>query len=119
MKIKIIALLFLLFIILIVIGADNGSLSSYLRGIYDFPGGDKLGHFVLYGILAWLLALAFPRPLWPVQFRIPLVIVVLLGLATLEEFSQQFFSTRTFDLFDLTCTCLGIVAGTWLALRKK
>ena len=119
MKIKIIALLFLLFIIFIIVGADNDSLASYLRGIYDFPGGDKLGHFILYGILAFLLARAFPRPLPLGRLSIPIVIIVLMVLATLEEYSQKFFSTRTYDLIDLTFTCLGIITGTWLAMRKK
>lgn len=119
MKIKILALLFMLFIIFIIIGADNGSLSSALRGIYDFPNGDKIGHVGLYGMLAFLLALAFPRPLQPGRISMPMVILALLIFAALEEYSQQFFSTRTSDLVDLTFSFLGIATGTWLAMRPK
>ncbi len=119
MKIKILALLFMLFIAIIIIGADNGSLALALRGIYDFPNGDKIGHVGLYGILAFLLALAFPRPLQFGRISIPMVILVLLIFAALEEYSQQFFSTRTADLVDLTCSFLGIAAGAWLATHPK
>ena len=119
MKPKILALLFLLFIILIIIGADSGSLSPALRGIYEFPGGDKVGHFILFGILAFLLAWAFPHPIQLGRASIPIVILALLVFAALEEYSQRFFSSRTSDIFDLTFSCLGIFAGTWLAGRKK
>ena len=119
MKIKIFALLFLLFIVLVIIGADNGNLSPYLRSIYDFPGGDKIGHFTLYGILAYLLARAFPQPLRLGRVSAPIAIIGLVIFATLEEYSQKFFPSRTFDLLDLTFSLLGILAGTWLAGRKK
>jgi VanZ family protein len=119
MKIKILALLFLLFILLVIVGADMGSLSPYLRGIYDFPGGDKIGHFTLYGILAFLLARAFPRSLQFGPLSAPVAIIALVIFATLEEYTQRFFSTRTSDLFDLIFSFLGILAGTWLASRKK
>lgn len=119
MKAKILALLFLLFILLVIVSADMGSLSSYLRGIYDFPGGDKIGHLVLYGILAFLLARAFPRPLQLGRIPVPIVILVLLAFAALEEYTQKFFSTRTPDMVDLTCSFLGILTGTWLAFRSR
>jgi VanZ family protein len=119
-KTKILALLFLLFILLIIVGADNGSLASYLRGIYDFPGGDKIGHFVLYGIMAFLLARAFPQPLRFGCIAIPLAVLALLVFAALEEYSQKFFSTRTSDIVDFAFTFVGIATGTWLAsLHKK
>jgi VanZ family protein len=113
------ALLFLLFILLIILAADTGSMPSFIRAVYNFPGGDKVGHLILYGILAFLLARAFPRPLtWEPGFVTP-VMLALLVFALLEELSQSLFATRTFDLLDLTCSFLGVLAGTWLALRKK
>lgn len=119
MRPKILALLFLLFILFIIIGADNGSLSSYLRGIYDFPGGDKIGHFTLYGIMAFLLARAYPRPIQLGRISIPIAVIGLLVFAAVEEYSQQFFPTRTSDIVDLTFSFLGIFTGMWLAGRKK
>ncbi len=115
MKIKILALLFLLFILFVIVSADMGSLSSYLRGVYDFPGGDKIGHFALYGVLAFLLGRAFPRPLQLGRISAPIVILALLAFAALEEYTQQFFSTRTSDVVDLAFSFLGILTGAWLA----
>jgi VanZ family protein len=119
MKFKILALLFLLFIVIIIIGADNGSLASYLRGIYDFPGGDKIGHFTLYGIMAFLLARAFPQPIRLGRIAIPIAILALLVFAALEEYSQKFFPTRTSDIVDFAFSFIGIVTGTWLASLHK
>jgi VanZ family protein len=113
------ALLFLVFILLVILAADTGSMPPFLHAIYDFPYGDKAGHFILYGILAFLLARAFPRPAQLGQLSVPVVILALLAFAAVEEYSQRFFSTRTSDLVDLTFSFLGILAGTWLASRKK
>ena len=113
------ALLFLFFILLIIVAADAGVLASYLGFIYDFPGGDKVGHFVLYGILSFLMARAFPRPVRLGRISAPIVTLILLAFAALEEYSQNFFATRTYDLVDLTFSFLGILAGAWLAGRRK
>ncbi len=120
MKTKIIsALLFLVFILLIILAADTGTMPAFIRAIYNFPGGDKAGHFILYGILAFLLARAFPRQFQVGTLSIPIATLILLIFATLEEFSQSLFSTRSFDLFDLTCSFLGILTGTLLASHRK
>jgi VanZ family protein len=69
-----------------------------------------VGHFLLYGILALLLNLALFRSR-PGQRRswlavpLGLTLVLLIGL---EELSQQYFSSRTFDLVDLTFSYLGL-----------
>jgi hypothetical protein len=47
--------LFALLILLIVIGADADRLPRLVQYVYDFPGGDKAGHFFLFGILSFLL----------------------------------------------------------------
>jgi len=113
------ALLFLLFILLVIVIADTGSMPSSVRDFYNFPGGDRVGHLVLYGILAFLLARAFPRPVRVGPVAIPVVILVLLAFAAIEEYSQKFFSSRTADVVDLVCSFIGILAGTWLAVRKN
>ena len=119
MKLKILAILFFIFILFIVVGADNGSLSSYLRGIYDFPGGDKIGHFTLYGVMAFLLARAFPKPLQLGRLSMPMAVIALIVFAALEEYSQKFFPTRTSDIVDFAFSLLGILTGAWLASRRK
>jgi polysaccharide biosynthesis protein VpsQ len=115
---KWLAILFTLFILLVIVLADAGILAHYVGFIYEVPFGDKAGHFILYGILALLLDLALFRAR-PDQNRRQLAIrcgLVLALLIGLEEFSQQYFSSRTFDLVDLTFSYLGVAFFSWLAL---
>lgn len=114
MKIKILALLFLVFILLVILAAAAGSLPPFIHAVYDFPRGDKAGHFILYGILAFLLARAFPKAIRLGRFSAPIVILALLLFAAAEEYSQRFFPTRTSDIVDLTFSFLGILTGAWL-----
>lgn len=109
---------FALFIVLIIILADLGEL-GILRILNRIPLGDKIGHFVLYGILTLLLDLTLIRSL---PNRSPerivgvtgLVLVVIIGL---EEYSQQFFVERTYDLVDLSFSYLGVLFFSWRALK--
>ena len=107
------ALLFLLFIILVIVAADFDAIPPFIRDLYRFPDGDLVGHFALYGILAWLLARAFPRRFG----RFPAVSLALLAFAALEETSQNFIPARSASWADFGCSALGILLGTWLALR--
>jgi VanZ family protein len=109
------ALIFLLFILLVILAADLNAIPPFVRALYNFPNGDLVGHFVLYGLLAGLLAHAFPRR-WG---RLPAVSLALLTFAALEEFSQSFVAVRTASWADFACSALGILLGTWLALRRR
>jgi VanZ family protein len=122
---KWLAILFGLGIVAIIVLADLGRLGS-IRFLYDFPYGDKLGHFILYGILTFLIDLALFRssarktssPLHPSE-KLPAVkagLIVAFAI-TVEEFSQQYFSNRTFDLIDLIASYAGVVVFSWLALK--
>lgn len=116
-----IAILFTLFILLIIVMADAGVLAQYLGFLYLYPFGDKVGHFVLYGVLAFLLDLGLfrsaPIQSWkPLAAKCGLILALLIGI---EEFSQQFFSNRTFDLVDLAFSYLGVIFFSWLALQVK
>jgi VanZ family protein len=118
---KWLAILFTLFIILIIVAADAGVLSRYLGFLHDFPLGDKVGHFTLYGILALLINLtlfrAFPdqsRKL--LAARCGLILILLIGL---EEFSQQYFASRSFDLVDLSFSYMGVVCFSWVAVKTR
>jgi polysaccharide biosynthesis protein VpsQ len=118
---KWLAILFTLFILLVIVLADAGILNHYVGFIYEFPFGDKAGHFILYGILTLLLDLALFHAR-PNQSRMRLAVICGLILALmigLEEFSQQFFSSRTFDLVDLTFSYLGVAFFSWLAIQIK
>ncbi|NWG07319.1 MAG: VanZ family protein [Chloroflexi bacterium] len=117
---KWIATLFGLFIVLIIVLADAGRL-GFLGFLNQIPFGDKAGHFILYGILTLFIDLAllgsFPRQDRNlVVVRCGLVLALLIGL---EEFSQQIFAKRSFDLIDLAFSYLGVIFFSWLTLKIK
>jgi len=118
---KYIAILFSLFIIGIVILADRNTLPPFVRAFYDFPYGDKAGHLTLFGLLNFFITVAFLRALPNrTSSRVALSAGLILALfVAVEEFSQRYFSARTFDLLDLTASIVGLIIGGWIALRLK
>ncbi|MBN2116391.1 MAG: VanZ family protein [Anaerolineales bacterium] len=117
---KWLTVLFVLFIILIIILADTGSLGIFYH-INRIPYADKAGHFILYGTLALLIDLTLFRSFPSLSRKRVAVIggLILALLIGLEEFSQQYFSSRTFSLMDLTASYLGLVFFSWLAVKTQ
>jgi VanZ family protein len=94
---------------------------GFLGFIYRIPYADKVGHFILYGILALLVDLTLFRSL-PDRSRVPVTVIsgLILALAIgLEELSQRNFPGRTFSLADLSASYLGVIVFSWLAVRRK
>ena len=118
-KFKIAAALFTIFIIWVIFTADVGAFPPIIRYVYYYPGGDKAGHFILYGILAFLLALAFRQRTGWKWLPLARVTIILLILVALEEYSQSFFPSRTASLLDLIFSFLGIALGDFLAGRVR
>ena len=114
------ALLFILCISVIIL-ADIGNLPRPISMIYDFPNGDKLGHFFLFGALTFFTTCAFLSAFpsksrgW-VTLSTGLILTLLIGL---EEFSQKLFSTRSFDLIDLLASYAGVATFAFLAVYWK
>jgi hypothetical protein len=112
------AALFGTVIIAVIVLADRGQL-GFLSRFYDFPHGDKVGHFSLFGLLSLLVNLAVFEA-WPKRDRLPLALrasVLLAALIGLEEYSQQWFPTRHSSIWDLTASYLGVIFFAWMALR--
>jgi polysaccharide biosynthesis protein VpsQ len=110
--------LFTLFILLIILLADTGNL-GILAIVYHIPYADKVGHFILYGILILLINMTLFRS-YPSRNRIGMAIVSSLTLSLLiglEELSQRNFSSRTFDLIDLSASYLGVTFFSWLSIK--
>jgi hypothetical protein len=106
-----------LFIALIILLADTRNL-GILGEAYEFPHGDKIGHFVLYGLLSLLLTLAVIQ-LLPRQPSKRLALLTSLGLIaviSVEELSQIWLPARKPDWFDLAASYAGIAAFSTLAL---
>ena len=116
---KYVSAFFLLFIITVIVLADQGSLPVFMKVMYRFPYGDKAGHFILFGLLNFFITSAFlsshlPQPRSRLTLSVGFVLALFIGA---EEWSQQFFSTRTFDLIDLSASYLGLLVGGWMAYK--
>ena len=118
---KWLALAFALLLAAIVVAADRGVLPGVVQQLYAFPGGDKVGHFLLMGGFALVATLALPRPVARAGLAasVPLGALVVLVLVTLEEASQARFPGRTLSALDLAASYAGIAAGAWAARRMR
>lgn len=115
---KYLAALFALFIVAVIVLADTNQL-GFIKSLYDFPNGDKAGHFILYGILSFLLNLAILRSRSSsTSKRVAVSVTLLLALAIgLEEWSQILIPERTPDWWDLLFSYLGVTLGAWIAWK--
>lgn len=105
--------LFMLLLGLILYFANRGQMPAPITALYAFPLGDKIGHFVLMGLLGLSLNLLLPSRR---QAVLPGSLAALC-LVTLEEISQLFFLSRSFSFSDLGFSILGILSAD-LALRR-
>jgi VanZ family protein len=111
-------LVFFCFLCLVVFLADAGKLPGALRVVYAFPGGDKVGHFLLMGGLNFLVNMSLPVR-WAVTrpFGYLLASAAIALLVTAEELPQMLFTTRTFSVADLAADYAGIVCFGLVAYR--
>ena len=108
---------FVLFLVGLVGLADSGHGSILFRAAGIIPFGDKVGHMMLFGILSFLVNLLLRgAELRVFAWRMLKGSALILPIVTLEECSQVFFRSRTFDLIDLTADIVGIWLCGWLAV---
>jgi polysaccharide biosynthesis protein VpsQ len=100
---------FSVFLTGLVVLADAGRGQWLFHLAHWVPGSDKTGHFVLFGLLAFLVNVVMRGSVLRIG-RLPLlqgsVVVALVAVA--EEVSQLGFVARTFDLRDLGAGLAGI-----------
>lgn len=112
-------IIFFLFIIWMVIQADNNQSNLIMEIGRSVPAGDKIGHFILFGLLALLLNMALRfRQIQISRRRFHLGSVIVLTFAMIEELSQLGFESRTFDLVDMLFDLFGIGVLSSVAFRK-
>ena len=113
---KWVTLVFIVFLISIVIIANLGLSPIVFPLIYKIPGGDKLGHFFLMGILSFLVNSAL---ITKIKKRYSKYILrgslFIMAIVTIEEFSQIFLEYRAFSVIDLLFDYLGIILFGYLA----
>ncbi len=117
MNMKLITIIYVCFILFIIALADQGKLGYIAVIVYEVPYTDKLGHFILMGLLAFFINLSLKCStisIWNSNFLKGSIIII--GLVTLEEISQLLVEVRTFDLMDLVADYLGIFVFGHLAL---
>jgi polysaccharide biosynthesis protein VpsQ len=114
---RLLALAFLLSLLAVAAAADLGRIPGCLRALYSFPGGDKLGHFGLYGAMGFLGAKAWPRPLLGERSALVLGLLPPTVLACLEEASQIWLARRSADWLDLGSGLLGIAVAALIVAR--
>ncbi len=109
------------FLCCLVVLADSGR-GRWLFGMAEsIPGGDKLGHFILFGLLAFLVNLVMQASVFRCG-RLTLLkgSPLVMGIVIAEEVSQLFFVFRSFELLDLAADLLGIwIFGQLAALYLK
>jgi polysaccharide biosynthesis protein VpsQ len=108
---------FALFLITIIVLADMGFMRGKLRLLHSIPYGDKIGHFLLIGMLSFLLTSSLIQTL---PSRDPKWIAVSAGLIlgfifTVEEASQGFIPGREASFKDLFANYAGILFFGFIA----
>jgi hypothetical protein len=121
--IRIITALAFVAIIVIILLADFRVIPKRVFTLYDFPYGDKVGHFFLMGLFSFLVNMSLNMrkvSVFSVSILLGSLIVVI--LTTVEEFSQSFFPSRTASFFDLAASYLGIFVignlSVWIPALK-
>lgn len=103
------------FLLLIIALANSGF--AFLGLVHRIPLGDKIGHFVLFGTLAFLVNKALRCRTVNVLGKDVLIgCFGVLCFVVIEEFSQIYFDARTFDITDLMYDLVGIYVGGFLAV---
>jgi hypothetical protein len=98
-----------LFLLSLILLADSGRGQELFLLAGRIPAGDKVGHLVLFGFLSFLVNLIAGAVTTRLFGRTVLKwSAMLLAGATLEECSQLFFRSRSFDLLDLVAGAVGI-----------
>ena len=92
------------------LGAQSGiGVGNSLGGLVSsVPGGDKVGHFLLFGTLGFLVNAWLGRSGCSVLTHVKVTLLVSL-VVLVEELSQIYLPHRNFDVFDIVADLAGII----------
>lgn len=80
-------------------------------------GLDKVAHFLMYGVLGFLLARGWIASGWRGAWLLPVAAALLLGAA--DELRQRSVPGRSADVMDWMADVAGATAGVFIALRMS
>lgn len=114
---KFIALLFFILLCGIEFMSNTGQDMIVNEIANAIPYGDKVGHFGIYGLLTLFTNYAFKFRHFGDNVINQYGALLVLLFSTSEEFSQLFFSLRTFSLLDMLANVSGVVVFTLLSMH--
>ena len=97
---------FFVLLLAIIYKADTANYNFAFHVVGMTPYGDKIAHAILYGIMGYLLNYGLNEKQW---FRMEIGSLIVFAFAFVEEVSQLYFPSRSFDWFDLLADAVGIV----------
>lgn len=107
------------FIVWLIFQADMDKDNLFMTIAHEIPYGDKIGHFLLFGILALLINKALNyRMIRRYNIRLYLGSVIVFVFAFCEECSQLAFETRKFDVVDMLFDLFGIGLLSSISCRR-
>jgi len=111
---------FFIFIAFIIYLADTADHNFAFRVIGHIPYGDKLMHGLLYGVMALLLNYGLKFKSYKfLSFDVQVGAIAVLVFATIEEISQYWIASRTFDLLDLLADFAGVILFSLIVWGKR
>ncbi len=113
-------LAFFFFILWIIILADSANYNFAFYVVGSVPYGDKIGHALLYGVMAILLnfGLGFKTKKF-LGFNMQIGAMIVLLFAGLEELSQYYFPSRSLDFYDFLADFIGVVLASYIVNQLK
>jgi polysaccharide biosynthesis protein VpsQ len=115
-----IALVYVALLAALIVAADVGWLPRFAERLHDLPFGDKVGHFLMFGGLALVANLALAsRGRRSLARAIVIGSILVLIVATAEEYSNKFVPMRDWSLGDLTANYLGVACLGVLPLWRR
>lgn len=111
-------MLWLLFVAGIIVCADRSLARSLFEFVALYPGSDKAAHALGMCALAFTLNYALRARTIPLKCcRVQLGGLIIAVVMTIEECSQIWIPSRSFDLLDLAANYAGILLAGWLTRR--
>lgn len=109
MLLKCLTVAYILLLASIVISADIGAIAPFSAWLHHIPFGDKGCHFLLVGILSFLLSASLTVNLRYQRKRAVVfsTIAILALLTSIEEASQTMLVSRQFSQFDMLANVAG------------